>query len=60
MEFNTVIEQDEQTAGLPYMCTVCRKTFKTSTERVIHMSDTVERNLTLAISVRKDLHSKVI
>ena len=29
-----MIDQNEQTAGLPYMCTICRKTFKTSRERV--------------------------
>ena len=31
------MEQDEQTAGLPYMCTICRKTFKTPSKMVIHM-----------------------
>ena len=32
-----MIKHEEQTAGLPYMCTICRKTFKTTSERVIHM-----------------------
>ena len=31
------IEQGEQTAELSYMCILCRKTFKTSQERVIHI-----------------------
>ena len=32
-----MIKHEEQTAGLPYMCTICRKTFKTPSHRVIHM-----------------------
>ena len=29
--------KDAMTAGHPYMCTICHKTFKTSNERVLHM-----------------------